>query len=67
MIGFVGQLPLRPLCRVCSGTHVDPSTNYGDACPFCTENGRAKKVCPECHEALPLCPCFGEYRGVADG
>lgn len=54
-------------CRVCKGScAVRHFSGLWDvACPFCVD-GIAKKVCEACGEALPLCPCFGEYRGAAE-
>lgn len=55
----------RVACRVCAGACEIPHSSglWRVPCPFCDE-GIAKKVCDACGEALPLCPCFGECRGV---
>jgi hypothetical protein len=47
-----------PRCRVCSGA---PPALFDDPCAFCNR-GRARFVCRDCGEALPLCPCFREHR-----
>ena len=56
--------PRRPrvTCRVCNGT---TRNQFGNPCAFCSGSGVARFTCPTCGEALPCCPCLGEYRGEA--
>lgn len=57
------ELPL-VRCRVCAGSCVMPDwAGHPTKCTFCRD-GVARFVCSRCGEALPLCPCFGELRGV---
>jgi len=56
----------RVACRVCAGSCTVPGPYAWSApvkCAFCVD-GVARFVCTTCGEALPLCPCFGELRGV---
>lgn len=63
MSGEQLELPL-VRCRVCTGSLVMPDwAGRPTACTFCRD-GVARFVCPRCGEALPLCSCFGELRGV---